>query len=138
MKKIFLLVFLLAITGAGIGYKIYHQPHEDIHSAKPDVVISATELFAAYQLDEATANAKFLDKKIQVSGKIMAVETDEKGKTGISLDAGGMLGGVICKLDNLTDHPRTQFAVGEAVTFKGICTGTLMDVVLERCVEVDK
>lgn len=136
MKKIIPLVLLIAIIGGIVGYQMYNKPHEDMRSAKADLEVEATDLFSAYESDEAAANTKFLDKKIVVKGKVMKVETDEAGKVGITLDAGGMLGGVVCKLDELTDHQRTEFAEGETIAFKGICTGMLMDVVLERCVEV--
>ncbi|MEO1259833.1 MAG: hypothetical protein AAFZ15_13655 [Bacteroidota bacterium] len=136
MKKNFTLLTLLALVGAGIGYKFYNQPHEDIRTVKTEVVISAKELFAAYEANETTANSKFLDKKIEVQGKVVAIEKDAEGKVGITLEAGGMMGGVICKLDHLTDHSRSEFTIGEDVVFKGICIGMLMDVVLERCVEL--
>ena len=47
-----------------------------------------------------------------------------------------MLGGVICQLDELSEHKRTEFETGETVQLKGRCTGMLMDVVLVRCVEL--
>lgn len=136
MKKLLLIGLGLAIIGSIVGYQMYNKPHEDIRSAQADVDIQATALFSAYEADENTANTEYLDKKIQVSGTVMKVETDDAGKVGVTLNAGGMLGGVVCKLDDLAEHKRTEFAEGEEVTFKGICTGMLMDVVLERCVEL--
>ena len=136
MKKITLLIGLLAVIGIGIGVMIYNKPHQDIQSARTDISIAASDLFATYETDEASANTKFLDKMIEVKGKVLEVKKDEEGNIGVTLDGGGMMFGVICKLDNLTEHKRTDFPVGEEVTFKGICTGVLMDVVLVRCVEI--
>jgi hypothetical protein len=136
MKKITLLVGILAVIGIGIGVMMYNKPHQNIKSAKADVSINAAELFAAYETDEAAANAQYLDKMIEVKGKVVEVKEGEDGNIGVTLDGGGMMFGVICELDNLTDHKRTEFPVGEEVTFKGICTGMLMDVVLVRCVEM--
>ena len=136
MKKTFLIIGILAVIGGGVGYYMYNKPLEDMASAKTDITLAATELFSAFEADEAAANAKFLDKKVQVTGKVLQVETDGEGIVGITLEAGGMLGGVLCKLDRLSEHKRTTFQEGEEVTFKGICTGILMDVVVERCIEL--
>ena len=136
MKKIAIIIGLLAIIGAGVGYMMYNKPHKDIKSTKADITISAEELFTAYEADETAANTKFLDKMIEVKGKVLEVKTDEEGNTAVSLEGGGMMFGVICNLDALSEHKRTEFQTGEEVTFKGICTGLLMDVVLVRCVEM--
>ena len=136
MKKITLIVGLLAVIGIGIGVMMYNKPHQNIESAKTDISIAATELFADYEQDEAASNTRFLDKMIEVKGKVMEVKEREDGNIGVTLEGGGMMFGVICELDHMTQHKRTEFAVGEEVTFKGICTGLLMDVVLVRCVEM--
>ncbi len=136
MKKIAIIIGLLAVIGAGVGYMMYNKPHKDIKSTKADISISAEELFAAYESDESAANARFLDKMIEVKGKVLEVKTDEDGNTVVSLEGGGMMFGVICNLDALSEHKRTEFQTGEEVSFKGICTGLLMDVVLVRCVEM--
>lgn len=136
MKKILQIGLLLAIVGTAVGFMIYNKPHQDMQSAKSDFQMTATELFDYFESDEPTANKKYLDKVIEINGTVQLVSKDEDGMTAITLDAGGMLGGVICKLDDLTQHKRSQFEIGESVHFKGICTGMLMDVILVRCVEL--
>jgi hypothetical protein len=135
MKKILLIAGILAITGASIGYLIYNKPHEKMATAKADFHIQASELFAAFEANEKAANEKYLDKTIEVTGKVVEAKLDEDGKTGIMLDAGGMFG-VSCKLDDFAPPKRTEFQPGEEVIFKCKCTGLLMDVVLVRCVEL--
>ena len=136
MKKVLLILAALAVVGVIAGYLIYNQPHKDIRSAPADVSISATNLFNAFQSDEAAANEKFLDKIIEVTGTVVEVKKGEDGEVSVTLDGGGMVFGVICKMDQLTTHKRTDFKTGEQLTLKGICTGVLMDVVLTRCVEI--
>lgn len=136
MKKIISLLAIAIIVGSVIGYKIYNKPHQDIRSAKSMFQLPATELFSSYEADETSANEKFLGKIVEVTGKVQEVSKDENGVVNVTLDAGGMLGGVICKLDELTDHKRTDLNKNEQVTLKGECTGMLMDVVLVRCVEL--
>ena len=105
-----------------------------MRNAKADISLKAAQLFSEYEADEKAANTKYLDKTVEVTGKVQSTESKE-GKTSITLDAGGLMGGVICTLDELTKHKRTSFKEGEEVTLKCKCTGMLMDVVLVRCVE---
>ena len=135
MKKILLIGGLLAIVGIGIGYSIYNKPHENIRSIEPDVATTSTILFTQFETDENAANSEYLGKTIKVTGKVQGVKT-ESGKTSVTLEGGGMIFGVICNLDEQSEHPRIEFEEGEEVTFKGKCSGYLSDVVLDRCVEI--
>lgn len=137
MKK-YLLFGALGIVaiGAIVGYMMWNKPHKNIVKAAPDLVMESANLFSDFETDEAAANTKYLNKLIQVTGVVKLVTKDDDGKVSIVLDSGSELAGVICELDELTEHPRTDFQEGEKLTIKGICTGMLMDVVLVRCVVV--
>ncbi|MCO6476016.1 MAG: hypothetical protein J5I94_05305 [Phaeodactylibacter sp.] len=136
MKKLLGIGLLLALVGLGVGYFMYNKPHQNMEKAEADVSLQASELFSAFESDEGSANEKYLDKVIQVTGTVKEVSTDEEGNVSLTLDSGNGLFGVICQLDNLAEHERTDFQPGEQVTLKGKCTGMLMDVVLVRCVVV--
>lgn len=133
MKKTIIIGLLLAVVGSGLAYMIYNKPHQNMQSAQPDFKMTATELFTQFETDESAANKKYLDKVMELNGTINSI-SEEKDKVSITFDAGGMLGGVICQLDQLSEHKRTTFEAGETIQVKGICTGLLMDVVLVRCV----
>lgn len=136
MKKVLITLLFLAAIGMGVGYLIYNKPFEDMNRAKADATLSASELFTAFESDEAAANEQYLDKVVQVSGTVREASTDASGIISITLESGNELAGVICQLDNLAEHPRKEFKPGEQITIKGVCTGMLMDVVLVRCVLV--
>lgn len=136
MKPYLKYVLLLAIILVGIGIYVYNKPHQNIHKTKPDFELEASELFSQFETNEASANEKYLDKVVQVSGEVKEVNTDEAGQVSITLDAGNLMFGIICKLDELAKHKRSTFQPGEKIKLKGVCTGMLMDVVLVRCVEV--
>jgi len=136
MKKILLSLSLLAVLGLGFAYYLYNKPHQNIKKAEADFQMEAIALFSAFEADEASANKKYLDKIIEISGIVKEAGKAEGGILTITLEAGDMMFGVRCQLDELTEHKRVDFKEGEKVTFKGICTGMLMDVVLVRCVEV--
>lgn len=135
MKKILLILLPVVLIGLAAAYFIYNKPHKDIQGSDADLQMTATELYQDFDTDEAAANTSYLDKLIAVTGQIKEVTNDDEG-TSVHLETEGGMFGVICQLDPLSEHKRTDFAVGETVTLKGICTGMLMDVVLVRCVEV--
>lgn len=135
MKKYLKLVLLLIVIGGVFGYYTYNKPHQNMTKATAQVQLTATQLFADFETDEKTANKKYLDKIMKISGQIKEISTDNEGTTTLTLESGNDMFGVICQMDNLTKHNRTNFKEGEKIDLKGICTGLLMDVVLVRCVE---
>lgn len=135
MKRILYLVLALICIGAAVGYYLWNKPHENMQAAKTDLAIEATALFNEFNTDEAAANAKYLDKTIAVSGRVKEAGKTDDGTVKVSLDTASDFG-VLCELDPLSQHPRTDFTPGETVTFKGNCTGLNFDVQLTRCVEV--
>jgi uncharacterized protein HemX len=137
MKKYLSYAILLVIIGIGVGFYMYNKPHQNIKNSKADFKIEANQLFATFDENESEANTKYLDKIIEVKGTVREVSVDEEGNINVMLDSESELSGVICQLDNLTTHKKTNFSPGEKVTFKGICTGMLMDVVMVRCVEIE-
>lgn len=129
-------VLLLALVGAAVGYYLWNKPHQNMEKAAADISIEASELFAAFDTDETAANKEYLDKVIQISGTVRSSSYNEEGDVKVTLDSRDEMFGVICELDELSEHERTRFDPGEKITMKGKCTGKLMDVVLVRCVEV--
>ena len=128
IKNILLVLVLLGAAGAGLGYFLWNKPHRNVDAAKADFSVEATDLFTQYASDETAANPKYLDKIITVSGV-----TSEGGSVKVQLVGGSEMGGVSCEMETgSTFSPAT----GSRVCLKGICTGYLMDVVLNRCSEV--
>jgi hypothetical protein len=135
MKNLLYAALLISVLVGAYAYKEYNRAPETMATAKSDLSVTAAEVYQAFGADEAAANAKYLDKTITMKGKVSSSSTEE-GVTSITLFADSETGGVICKLDPLTQHAQTNFAEGEEITLKGICTGYLLDVVVERCVVV--
>lgn len=138
MKKYLVYIILLALIGGVIGIYMYNKPHKNIKSSNTDFKLEASQLFSAFEENESEANTKYLDKIIEVSGVVREMDADDEGNINVILESDNELSGVICQLDNLTKHKKSNFNPGENVVFKGICTGMLMDVVMVRCVEVEK
>ena len=123
---------LLGVAGTTFGYYLWSKPHRNVEATQADFSVEATDLFAQYASDEATANPKYLDKIVTVCGEVGEV-TNEAGLVKVQLIGGNEMGGVSCELETGNAFSPKP---GSRVCLKGICTGYLMDVVLDRCVEV--
>ena len=139
LKRILQFGLIALLIGAGIGYYMWNKPHETI--GKPSIVTTAKEIMSEFDADENQAMKKYVSQDgnpivVQVSGKIVDVKNDTSGIT-IALDTGDPMNGVSCVLDRFTKQPRTDYKVGEEVKFKGLCTGKLSDVVIDRCVPTE-
>lgn len=128
--SITLLSALALIIAAGIvGFKMYTMPHRNVGTEKA-VKVPAFDLVNAYENDEAAANARYLDKILEVKGEIASVSKNQKGEQVITLK-GTDMSGLICTLDS---SPELNVKPGMLVLVKGICTGFLTDVVLVRSI----
>ncbi len=133
MKKILLAVGLLVLIGGGVGYYLSQKEVPSVSDLKTDFTVAATDLFAEYQANEEAANQKYNGKIVEVSGVVKETKNNEAGQPTVVLESGDMMFGVICELKE--KEQAAKFSSGQQVTFKGECTGYLMDVVLARCVE---
>jgi len=123
----FLIFILLVGCIAGFGYYQYNRPVKNAGSMSTDATLTSTQLLNAYEANEADANTKYLNKAVLVSGKVKSVEGPN-----ITLDAGSEQAAIVCELDAGSSAPSVK--QGDFVNIKGICTGFLMDVQLNRCV----
>ena len=136
-KKTLLFVLpILAFIAIGVGLYLYNKPLESLEDATAAESLEASALLQAYEADEQAANTRFLGKTIQVSGKVLDVSTSDQGGVSVSLDAGGLLGGVLCTMDAAHAETVASWTAGREVSLKGECVGFLSEVQLARCVPV--
>lgn len=76
-KKIIIVVFIL-LGVAFAGYKFIYKEHRDIASEDVTYVETVIQVFEAFQKDAQKANAKYLDKTIEISGKITNIDPQNK------------------------------------------------------------
>lgn len=74
-NKIVLILIVLVILGFA-GYAYLYQGHRDIASEKESYLVTANTIFTEFQTNEAKANQKYLDKTIEVYGKISSVDPE--------------------------------------------------------------
>lgn len=74
-KRVVIILILLAILGFA-GYAYLYQGHRDIASEKESYLVTANSIFSEFQTSETKANQKYLDKTIEVYGKISSVDPE--------------------------------------------------------------
>ncbi len=131
------IVILLVSIGIFLGVQLYNKPHEDIASSNPAVSTTSEALFAEYSSNEETANENYLNKIIQVEGKVVDITFTENGGYILILKGDEMFG-VNCAFQPEEAQILSSTNVGDNIVVKGICTGMLMDVSLSRCTLVNQ
>jgi hypothetical protein len=135
MKKILVGILLVLMFTCGVAYLMYNKPHRDPATEK-SIKVSSIELFKAFENNEMEANKLYLDKVLEVNGKVTEVTTNQNGIPVIALETEDALFGVRCTMNNT----ESVAEAGEIVSIKGICTGYLSDVIITNAskVEVNK
>ena len=135
--KILLLIVLFGgLLGGSIGLYLWFKPVPGIESLDTEISIPANDLFLAYEANENTANDKYLNKVVEVTGLVREIKTNEAGFPVVVLETDDMMFGVICEFESKDPLPRDVQA-GALITIKGLCNGKLLDVVLNRSVFIN-
>jgi len=137
MKKLLFVLIPIIVVGVFVGYRMWNKPHANMSDQESAFTVNSADLLKEFETDEAQCNLKYMDKVIQIKGKVLKTDNSDS-TTIVILDANNPNATIICELDPYTKHGKTIFNNGEEVVFKGICNGYLSDVVVSRCVQVDK
>lgn len=78
MKVKIAILFLLLIVIVMAVYFYTYKGHRNIAAEKESYTIAATEIFLEYQANEINANAKYLDKTIEVKGNLSSFDVETK------------------------------------------------------------
>ena len=101
-----------------------------MESAK-SISITATNLAKEYSTNEKDADAKYLNKAIDVSGTISEVDKNQDGGVMIVLQTGDPTAGIQCSLREKGADP----VKGQNIEIKGFCSGNgITGVSLTDCV----
>ncbi len=78
MKKKIIIILLVLLVAAFVVYKILYKEHRDIASEDVTYTETVAQVFDAFQKDTQKANAKYLDKTIELSGIITNMDPQNK------------------------------------------------------------
>ncbi|MEY2924663.1 MAG: hypothetical protein RLZZ337_1211 [Bacteroidota bacterium] len=141
-----ILVILLAV-GAYIGYSMFNKKHINVEDTKPEVSLSAADLFTAFENDETASMEKYADKVIAVSGDIYNVDLSNNLEPQLVLEANGDNGFIRCGFKTEELNKVKDLQPGMAIELKGECKGMNapegldlladIDVVLSNCIIID-
>lgn len=129
MKKVILYLIVIILLGAVFGWYRYQQQVPTLERVSADFVISADDLFEAFDTDEESALERFEQKVIEVSGTVIEVNELEQGAN-VTLEAAtALMGGVSCAFSDLPASAQ----IGKEFKCRCRCQGFLMDVILNNC-----
>ena len=127
-KKVVLgIIVIVILSGFGYAYYLWNKPARDVSNEK-GIKITAVAIFDSFEKNEQAANISFLNKAVEVSGIVTNVKTNQAGNTVVYLKSDDPVFGVNC---TFKQNPE-KIIKGERITFKGICTGYLSDVVVNQ------
>lgn len=129
IKKVLVVVGVLLIAAGIFVYKLYTREHRMVEQEQY-TSIDASQLFTAFEENEAQANTKFLNQIIEVTGVVSEILTNQENKTVVVLKSNDPLFGISCTLE----QSASRLSEGDSLILKGICTGYLSDVVLTDCI----
>lgn len=131
----YILYFLATITIiAVVAY--FSFMNVDKVSAKAelaDMTITSIQLFQNYTGNTERGDRLYIGKIIEVSGKVTEISSDEQGAPVVLFGTGEAFGGVLCTFEMGEKAKVASVKVGDEIKVKGICSGMIMEVVLNRC-----
>jgi len=129
-KYTVILVLIVIITGAGIGLKMFFKPHADICKVKTEFKLDASSLIGEFEQNETAATAKYSEKIMEISGKLVTKNKLPNGTDLLILE--DEMQGISCQLDSswaAANQPTIQsLEPGNPVVVKGVCKGYLMEI----------
>jgi len=76
MKRKLIIFFVLLIIVVIGAYLYTYKDHRNIATEKGSYSITATDIFIEFQINENSANAKYLDKTIEITGDLSNIDIE--------------------------------------------------------------
>jgi len=121
----FLVVFLV------LKFYIFRNAETSVASKKADITLNSGDLVKSFETDEKGSDTKYLNKIILVKGVVDNV-AENKADVSVYLKDKDATSGVMCSFDK-TEFAKNKVKAGDQIGIKGICSGYLLDVVLNKC-----
>jgi hypothetical protein len=123
MKKIIIILVVLAIVGGVIGYYMYNKPHAEVATATPVADKSADEWAELFNADAEGTLAQYVDKIISVNGVVEQISLQADQAT-VLLELSAYPGSNIkCGMDPAFSSSWEGIESGSGVVIKGFLVG---------------
>lgn len=133
MKKILIVLIVLLLAGVGVFYYLMNKPHRDVKEEET-TKITAIQLFEEFNANEETANAKYLNKALEVNGIVAVIDKNQDKEPYIVLKTNDEMYGIMCTMRSKDVNTK----IGDNISIKGYCSGFVGDVKLTDCVIASK
>ena len=132
-RKILVVISLLFLAGVTYALYVWNKPHRDV-SGEQAISTTATAIFDSFAVNTNKANELYLNKAIEVTGEVSEFKINQAGQAVVYLKTSDPIFGVNC---TFKENPGS-LSKGTTITFKGICTGFLEDVIINQGIIVKK
>ena len=130
IKKIILVVLILATIGVGTGIYMWFKPHQKVED-QTAIMVAATKLAADYAANEKAADSTYLNKAIQVKGIVKETETNADGGLMVILQTDDAMIDIQCTMRD----KGVQVTKNTELSLVGFCSGSgITGVSLTDCV----
>jgi tRNA_anti-like len=134
IKKILIGTVLVAFVAAGYGFYLFNKKPADVRVMSAAYTLSADSLVSVYNQDEKAADKEFLNQVVEIYGTVTKVILEPStGQATVMLSTDDPLAGVTCSFYDNEASQLKSIQQGQRISVKGVCTGKLMDVVLNKC-----
>ena len=127
--KVILILFL--ISSLVFYFYIYEKPHRNYLQEDATISLSSHDLFNEYQINKKLSNDNYLNKMVEVYGKVSLIEIGTS-RSNILLD-----NSLFCMFQIEISK---KYKVGDIITIKGRCIGyddIFSQVTLDQCLIID-
>ena len=136
MKNIY--KYILSLLGIGIivflitWQVVFKKSDSSVKNSKAEFEIEATQILNQFETNEELANTQYLGKVIIVIGTLESFK-ETPNDISLYIKQETDMSGILCSFDK-SAIDITKLQTGSQIKVKGICTGYLIDVVLNKCV----
>ena len=136
--KVFSIMFLLIIFTLGFyGIKFYNDSKViDMNEVKAELLVSSETILNSFLTNEVEANRTYVDKVIEIKGAVKEVNYINNRLTVILYNSNNT-SQVICDMSTSEADKIKMLTPDEIVIIKGLCKGTLLDVIMHNCILVN-
>lgn len=129
LKKILFAGILLLLAGSAIYWYIATDKFADTADRKPAYIVEALPFIREFTTDEKTANQKYTEKIIVVTGTVSATEKADSTINVKMIDPGGSY--IIFAFQDQHLEDAKSIKEGDHVSIKGSCSGSVYSDILE-------
>ena len=137
LKKVILPLLIIALVAAGAVYYyvfVYSvQNHRNIND-EDAITVVADSLAQHFTNDEVIANAKYLNKVLEIKGVVIDTASNQQGKATVTIGNVSSMANVFVTLG---ERPVVAIKLNDTIRVKGICSGFLSDVVINDATIVE-